>query len=324
MRAAVLHTYGEPPRFADHPAPDASPGHSLVRITAAPLVPLDLLCASGTSYFGAPSLPYVPGVQGVGVVERSETLGPGSRVWFASSAGMAPGDGGLAQLVAVSDHDLVAIDEPVADEDLAALGLSAVAAWMSLTWRARMQSGERVLVLGGGGAVGQSAIGAARLLGAGQVIAACRSREAASRAAAAGADEVVLISEDTATPLVERLREVCAGEVDVVIDPVFGPVTEAASRVLAPGGRLVNLGSAASDEATFSSALLRSRSIEILGYTNNALTTAQRRTAVVAIAGHAAQGRLAVAHEVHALSDIAEVWRRQASDGGGVRFVLRP
>ena len=74
MRAAVLHTPGEPPRLAEHPDPTAGEGRTLVRVTAAPLVPLDLLCASGTSYFGRPAVPYVPGVQGVGVVETSSAL----------------------------------------------------------------------------------------------------------------------------------------------------------------------------------------------------------------------------------------------------------
>ena len=60
------------------------------------IVPLDLLCASGTSYFGRPAVPYVPGVQGVGVIETSPTLDPGTRVWFATSAGMAAGNGSLA------------------------------------------------------------------------------------------------------------------------------------------------------------------------------------------------------------------------------------
>ena len=68
MRAAVLHTTGSPPSYAEHPAPEPAPGRTLVRVTAAPVVPLDLLCASGTSYFGRPAVPYVPGVQGVGVV----------------------------------------------------------------------------------------------------------------------------------------------------------------------------------------------------------------------------------------------------------------
>ena len=46
----------------ERPSPAAAPGRSVVRVTAAPIVPLDLLCASGTSYFGRPAVPYVPGV----------------------------------------------------------------------------------------------------------------------------------------------------------------------------------------------------------------------------------------------------------------------
>ena len=59
----------------------AGAGESVVRVTAAPVVPLDLLCASGTPYSGRPAVPYVPGVQGVGVVEFSAVLEPGPRVW---------------------------------------------------------------------------------------------------------------------------------------------------------------------------------------------------------------------------------------------------
>ncbi len=324
MRAAVLHTLGEPPAFSEHPDPQPGPGLSLIRVTAAPLVPLDLLCASGTSYFGQPAVPYVPGVQGVGEVVRSDSLEARTRVWFASSAGMAPGDGSLAELAAVRGEDLVPIDVAVDDVELAALGLSAVAAWMSLTWKARLQPGERVLVLGAGGAVGQTAIGAARILGAGRVVAACRSEEAAARAVAAGADDVVLTTGEPAD-LDVQLSDACGGHVDVVIDPVFGSTAAAASRVLAVGGRLVNLGGAGGDEAAFSSASLRSRSIEILGYTNNSLTVEQRRTAITEIAGHAASGQLAVAHEVHPLEHVAELWSGLASGGGAaVRLVLRP
>ncbi len=323
MRAAVLHTLGEPARHSSHPDPEPRPGESLLRVTAAPLVPLDLLCASGTSYFGAPAVPYVPGVQGVGRIESSESLDVGTRVWFATSAGMTAGDGSLAELAAVTDDDLVPVTDTVEDEELAALGLSGVAAWMSLTWRARFQAGERVLVLGGGGAVGQAAIGAARLLGASQVVAACRSREAADRAAAAGADEIVLTSPDP-EGLVARLTEACVGHVDVVIDPVFGTTAAAASRVLGEGGRLVNLGASGGDQAAFSSAALRSRSIEILGYTNNALTVEQRRTAINEISRHAALGELGVAHEVCPLADVEGAWTRLASGEAATRLVLTP
>src|SRR5262245_7290871 len=96
MQAAVLHTPGEPPSYGEHPAPTYASGTTVVRVTAAPVVPLDLLCASGTSYFGVPATPYVPGGQGVGVVESSDAFGLGTRVWFFATAGMKPGDGAHA------------------------------------------------------------------------------------------------------------------------------------------------------------------------------------------------------------------------------------
>ncbi|NEK56296.1 zinc-binding alcohol dehydrogenase family protein, partial [Geodermatophilus sabuli] len=151
MHAAVLTEPGSPPAPGPHPDPEPGPGRTVVRVTAAPVVPLDLLCASGTSYFGRPAVPYVPGVQGVGVVESSATVPVGSRVFLATSAGMAPGDGSLAERCAVPDADVVPVDADLPDAALAALGLSGVAAWMALTWRGRLRAGERVLVLGAGG-----------------------------------------------------------------------------------------------------------------------------------------------------------------------------
>jgi NADPH:quinone reductase-like Zn-dependent oxidoreductase len=286
------------------------------------VVPLDLLCASGTSYFGRPAVPYVPGVQGVGVVERSSVCPPGQRVWFATSAGMAPGDGALAELCAVPDGDVVPVDADVPDDDVAALGLSAVAAWMPLTWRARLAPGENVVVLGAGGAVGQVAVGAARLLGARRVVAVARAGESAERAARAGAHEVVALVADPGE-LAAALEEALGGTADVVIDPVFGVAASAACRVLGPGGRLVNLGGASGDLAELSSSVLRSRYVDVLGYTNNALTPAQRAEALTAVVGQAARGALAVAHAVLPLAEIAEGWRRTA-DGAGGRVVHLP
>jgi NADPH:quinone reductase-like Zn-dependent oxidoreductase len=318
VRAAVLHTHGEPPSHAEHPDPVASEGVSIVRVTAAPIVPLDLLCASGTSYFGPPALPYVPGVQGVGVVEESATVAPGTRVFFATSAGMAAGDGSLAERAAVPDGDLIVLDAPVRDAAVAAIGLSGVAGWMMLTWRAQMQVGERVLVLGGGGAVGQVAIGAARVLGASQVVAVVRSDASRERALAAGADEVVALSTDV-DELTARLGE---PTYDVVIDSVFGVAATAASRALAPGGRLVNLGGSSGDEAVFSSAVLRSKTASILGYTNNALTKDQRRDALTAVLQHAASGEISVTYEGVPLADITPAWTRQSVGNTAGRLVL--
>ena len=106
MRAVELHTPGDPPAVVDRAEPEPAAGQVLVRVTAAPIVPLDLLCASGTSYFGTPRTPYVPGVQGVGTVD-------GRTVWFPTTAGMAPGDGSMAELAAVAERDLVTLPDGV-------------------------------------------------------------------------------------------------------------------------------------------------------------------------------------------------------------------
>jgi NADPH:quinone reductase-like Zn-dependent oxidoreductase len=246
----------------------------------------------------------------------------GTRVFVVTSAGMAPGDGTLAQRCLVPDDAVVPLAPGVPDTSAAALGMSAVAAWTVLTERARLRVGERVLVLGGGGAVGQVAVAAAKLLGAGRVVAACRSAEAQERARRAGADVVVPLEGD-ADHLTARFQDACGGSVDVVVDPVFGIAATAASRVLADHGRLVNLGGASGDTAEFSSAVLRSRTAGVLGYTNNALTPGRRRDALESVFRHAATGALAVAHEEIPLADAGNAWR-QATGRAGVRLVLIP
>jgi NADPH:quinone reductase-like Zn-dependent oxidoreductase len=320
MRAAVLHTPGRPPTYGEHPTPDGTPGSAVVRVSAAPVVQLDLLCASGTSYFGVPETPYVPGGQGVGVVERSDSLETGTRVWFFATAGMQPGDGSMAERCAVPDQDVVPISAEVPDELAAAVGLSGVAAWMALSWRARLRPRERVLVLGGGGAVGQVGIGAARVLGASSVVAVARPSSVA-RATAAGADVVVPLTTE-----VDALSAALAehGPFDVVLDPVFGVASTAASRNLAEHARLVNLGGAGSDLATYSSAVLRSHTASVLGYTNNALTPEQRREAISAVLGHAEAGRIRIQYDVHSLADVEQVWERIAAGASGARAVLVP
>ncbi len=320
MRAAVLHTPGSPPSYGEHPEPSAAPGSTLVRVSAAPVVPLDLLCASGTSYFGVPSTPYVPGGQGVGIVEASDAFDVGARVWFFTPAGMGPSDGSLAELCLVPDGDVVPLEASVPDELAAALGLSGVAAWMALSWRARLQPGERALVLGGGGAVGQAGIGAARALGASTVVAVARTTSV-DRARAAGADLVVPLGDDVGA-LAGVLAE--AGPFDVVLDPVWGRAATAATRALAEGGRLVNLGGGSGDEAALQSSVLRSRSASVLGYTNNALSREQRASAVTAVLAHAEAGRIRMAYDVHPLAEVEAEWTRQADGRAHARSVLRP
>jgi NADPH:quinone reductase-like Zn-dependent oxidoreductase len=313
MPAAVIRQHAAPPEHGLWPIPQRGPGQALVRVTAAPISPLDLLCASGKSYFGAPRLPYIPGVQGIGIVMEAEILAPGQRVWFSCDAGMKPGDGSMALYCVIEESSALVLPEQVDDDLAAALGLSAIAAWMALTWRGHLQRGEQVLVLGASGAVGQVAVQAAKLLGAGRVIAASRDEEGRARALSRGADAVVDLTGDDVEELSRRIAAACEGPLHLVIDPVWGLPAEAAVRVLAAEGRLVNIGSAAGPTVRFESAILRSRLHTILGYTNNALTHEQKAEAFTKILTHAAAGRCTVERETVPLARAAEAWERQAA-----------
>jgi NADPH:quinone reductase-like Zn-dependent oxidoreductase len=323
VSAALLRAYGRPPEPSRHLLPDVGPGEVLVRLTAAAVAPLDLLCATGTSYFGPPPLPYVPGVQGVGIVVRGGGPAPGTRVWFSTDAGMRPGDGSLAEAAVVPADRLVPLPARVADVDAAALGLSAVAAWMALTWRGQLRAGERVLVLGAGGVVGQVGVQVAAALGAGAVVAASRREPARERALRRGATAVVDLADGDVDELERRMRAAADGEVDLVLDPVCGDPSTAALRVLAENGRLVHLGSAGGPTASFASARLRSGSHSILGYTNTTLTSERRAEALTRVLELTAAGRCAVEAEPFAFADVAAAWTR-AGQGPDGRVVVLP
>ncbi len=322
MDAVVVLAPGRAPEVRRLPEPVGT--ELTVRLAAAPVVPLDLLCASGTSYFGVPATPYVPGVQGVGVVEAgTETMPAGTPVWFATKAGMAPGDGSMRELVGVAEQDVVALP---ADADLAhvaALGLSAVAAWMALTWRGRLAEGEQVLVLGAGGVVGQAAVQLAREAGARRVVGLARTGAGQVRAERAAPDELVVLQQDEdVARLAGRITAACDGPLDLVLDPLFGIPAAAALRALRPHGRLVNLGGSAGEIAPIDSSTLRSRSLQVLGYTNNELDPEQRRDALNRVVREATAGRLAVDHERVPLREAPDAWTRQLTGETDGRIVL--
>jgi len=315
--ALSVHSPGEPPKLVGWEPPASGPDEVLVEVTAAPITPLDLLCASGTSYFGVPATPYVPGVQGVGTVG-------GRAVWFPTSAGMRPGDGSMASVVVVPEVELVTLPGDADPVLVAALGLSAVAAHMALTWRGELAEGEQVIVLGAGGVVGQAAVRLAKAAGARRVVAAARSAAGRVRAQAAGADAVVALDTSDVDELAARFASAVDGPADLVLDPVFGVPAAAAARSLGHGGRLVNLGSMAGETSPLTSSLLRSKSLRLMGYTNNELTREQRAEAIGMIAARAADGTLTVTHETVTPADAPGAWARCAAGDADLRTVVVP
>ncbi|MEJ7715069.1 MAG: zinc-binding dehydrogenase [Thermoleophilaceae bacterium] len=90
-----------------------------------------------------------------------------------------------------------------------------------------MRDGDTVLVLGASGVVGRIAVRAAKLLGAGHVVAAARSEEGLSRAGELGADAAVKL-ELGRRPGSGPFRDAAIGGIDVIIDPLWGAPAAAA------------------------------------------------------------------------------------------------
>lgn len=192
-----------------------------------------------------------------------------------------------------------------------------------MTWRGELKPGERVLVRGAGGVVGQVALQCARLLGASAVYAACRSDRAVATAESLGAGGIVRLSDDDRVDdLAAQIRAVTRGPIDLVIDQLCGVPATAAALCLAPGGRLVNLDSSAGTEATFTSALLRGGGQSILGYTNDSLTADQRRDAFTSLLARAASGALGVEHDVVPVDALGTSWQAQWSGANDRRPVV--
>src|SRR5262245_8059301 len=139
MRAAVLHDHGETPQLDDFDEPVEGHGQVVAEVAAAGVNHLDLLKASGRFYTGPPPLPSVVGSDGVG------RLADGRRVFFAAPAEPY---GAMAERTLVSPNELLDVAEGVEDDVAAALGNSGLAAWLALDWRAGLEPGETVLVLG--------------------------------------------------------------------------------------------------------------------------------------------------------------------------------
>jgi NADPH2:quinone reductase len=311
--AAVLHEYGTP-RYDEFADPVAGEGQVVVEVAAAGVNPVDVSKAAGTFYAGKPPLPSIAGQEGVGRI-----AGEGRRVYF--DRPILP-YGAMAEHALVDADALIDVPDGLDDGLAVALGVAGLAAWLPLAWRARLQAGETVLVLGATGTVGQIAVQAAKLLGAGRVVAAGRDADGLRRAAKLGADATVSLVGERET-LTTALREAADGDVDVVIDPLWGEPAAAALGTLGVGGRLIQIGQSAGAEATLASAFVRGRLADIRGHTNFLAPDETRREAYAAMTAHAAAGRLTVDVERIPLRDVETAWARQR-DGARRKLVQVP
>jgi NADPH2:quinone reductase len=312
MRAAVVQAVGSPPEPGEAREPVREEGTALVAVEAAPLNPVEIRVAAGRHPRQAQP-PYVPGLEGAGRVLESARVPPGRRVRFEGAALPGFGEQGtLAERAAVPEESLVELPAD-ADADLAAaLGVVAITALLALE-RAAPVGGERVLVLGATGAVGQMAVQLAKLMGAGRVVGAGRSAEHLGRVRELGADETVQLGEGDPA---DALDEAAGGPLDIVIDPLWGEPAMAALRVIATRGRLVNVGQSAGADVRLPLETVRNRQGAIHAISSGWTELETKAAAYRTVLEHAVAGRLTVDREAVPLDDVGAAWRRQDASPG--------
>lgn len=306
MRAARITEYGAPPELAEIDPPEPQDGWVSVDVELAGINPVDLAIASGTFDVGAPPLPYTPGLEGIGITED------GRRVWF--DRPMYP-VGSLAETCCVNPATAIDLPDGVEPHEAIPFGVAGMAAWLPLEWRGKLEPGETVLILGASGSVGQIAIQAARLLGAGRVVGAARSGSGRARALELGADAVTG-TEGGRDELADEIRAACEGGPDLVIDGLWGTPAEAALLAMRPAGRLVQVGNSASKQATIAAGPLRGGLGSILGHRNFHAPVEVQAEALRTMCEHSAANRLKIETEVFGLDDVAEAWRLQTCSPG--------
>ena len=313
MRAALIREVGSAPEVGEAAAPG---GADSVEVLAAPLNPIDLAVSRGILATGHPDLPYVPGCEGVG------RTGDGRLVWlFGGSLGRTA-NGTMAERASIGDAFAIDVPDGADPAVAAALGIAGLAGWLPFAWRAPLEGGENVLVLGATGSVGLVAVQTAKLLGAGRVVAAGRSAAGLERAVSVGADATVRLDEEG--DLVAAFKDAFGGEgPSYVFDPLWGAPAAAAAQAAVPWARIVNLGQSAGATSELASAAVRFKSLSILGHTNFAVPADELADHYRRLVGHVTAGDVRFEVERVPLDAVADAWRRQG-EGPGAKLVVVP
>src|SRR5437868_5326499 len=273
MRVIAIQAHGgiEQMKLDEWPAPTAQPGQALVEIKACGLNYMDVFVLHGMPDLPT-KMPRIPGGDIAGVVRE---VGEGvSRDWLGKRVVLFPrfpeggvlgehGNGGLCELIAVDQRQLIEIPQGVSFKDAAALPIAYGTSHRMLFTRGGLKKGEKLLVLGASGGVGVSCLQFAKMAGA-EVYACTSGGEKARKLAALGADHVIDYS---ANADFSRAVWAATGKkgVDVAVNFTGGDTWIPTQRCMAVNGRILTCGSTAGHLCEIDVRFVWSREIEIIG-----------------------------------------------------------
>ncbi|MFI6776362.1 NADPH:quinone oxidoreductase family protein [Nocardia sp. NPDC050412] len=317
MRAVICPAYGPPEvvRIEDRPSPALESGQVRVRVGAAAVNFPDVLVVAGEYQIKVPT-PFVPGSEFAGTITETADdvteFAIGDRV---TGTGIV---GAFAEEVTVPAAGLGRIPDGVDDHCAAAFGVAYRTAYHTLRSVARVQPGDRLLVLGAGGGVGLAAVQLGVRLGA-EVTAVASCAEKLSVAAAHGASQLI---DHTSADLRAALKEALPDGAHAVVDPVGGRLSEPALRSLRRGGRFVTVGFASGEIPRIPLNLVLVKGIHILGFQFQDLDPAEFRRNEDELRELLTTGRvLPHISAVYPLTEAATALRRVA-DGQAIGKIL--
>ena len=310
MRAAVVHQPGATPVLEQFTDPQPGPGVSVGALVAATLNPLDVAFVNDQFPLRRLQPPCIAGYEAV------VQLADGTR-WYVTAPPSPYGT--LAELVPVPDSDRFPVPAGLDPALAAALGVAGMAGWLALDYRAHLQPGETVLVLGAGGSAGRLAVQSARALGASLVVGAARGKDS-SQAADLGADAVVDLADEQA---IDAGLAAAPGGYDVIVDFLWGGVAPHAMNHAKRGARYVQVGNAAGATSTITGLVLRNKLLTLVGHSLFATPAELRRSAYAQLAGHAIDGKLNMDMEQTRLEDISGTWEHLKT-GASRKLVVTP
>jgi NADPH:quinone reductase len=238
MKAIQVAQVGGPEALTlvDAPLPDPKPNEALVQIEAAGVNFIDVYFCEGR--YPAP-LPFINGQEGAGLIVAVgpdvTTLRLGDRVAYTGALGS------YAEYAAVPADRLIKIPDELDFNQAAAAMLQGMTAHYLSHSTYPIKSGDTVLIHAAAGGVGLLLVQMAKKLGA-RIIATAGSEEKAHLARDAGADEVIIYTEQDFEAETQRLTE--GRGVNAVYDGVGKDTFAKDLNVISPRGYLVLFGGA--------------------------------------------------------------------------------
>ena len=232
------------------------PQQLLIRVRAAGVNPLDTKIRK-QHFFYPDNLPAILGVEGAGVVEQVgasvRRFRVGDEVYFFGN-GLGREPGAYAEYTLVSEEHAARKPANLSMVEAAAIPVALITAWEALVDRAKLLSGEKVLIHAGAGGVGHLALQLARARGA-NVATTVSGKQKAEFVKGLGAELAIDYREQDFVQ--EVLRWTDGHGADVILDTVGGATFCKSLGAARMYGRIATLLSTACELADINSARLR-------------------------------------------------------------------